>query len=415
MGAGRDGGGTPPETEEAQEAQEAQDKDNVRALVRRAGPVPADWRLPCPVIIPQRRPRARGRGFVHAYAPLLANAGLNQDVFLQFLDDFYHASQSSMWIDVVWVAGGIVGNIPGTIPAIVSLVVQTVAGTARECQSRYRGNKYLDRVNRELFLPRGLYAMVMGIKDEFPSQPQGEETQPLFTTEAVNINQPGEVKPGADFAPIISKYTHTEQHPVMTPFKQRLTNLRIKSGTTHGDFALPEAAPLVYPHLDQAVAEGTLAKMKSAGRWVEDYMDRKAQVEYEHENPGSALVTPASERKALVSRFNDPTHKANTGSITAVLTGGHFGQTNLIDRIRRLQNPRRIARGEPPVEPIKEKWKQYKQRKRIKTLRPSKLLRQDVMYLIIVNMPSDEELEQAVSELELLMEMGQKPTTGHTG
>ena len=49
--------------------------------------------LPCPVIIPQRRPRTKSRGFVRAYAPVLDDCGIDQDTFLEFLKTFHKASQ----------------------------------------------------------------------------------------------------------------------------------------------------------------------------------------------------------------------------------------------------------------------------------------------------------------------------------
>ena len=49
--------------------------------------------LPCPVIIPQRRPRAKGRGFVRAYAPVLNDCGIDQNTFLSFLKSFHMASK----------------------------------------------------------------------------------------------------------------------------------------------------------------------------------------------------------------------------------------------------------------------------------------------------------------------------------
>lgn len=36
-------------------------------------------RLPCPVIIPQRRPESRDRGFVRAYAPNLVDSGIDHE------------------------------------------------------------------------------------------------------------------------------------------------------------------------------------------------------------------------------------------------------------------------------------------------------------------------------------------------
>ena len=45
-------------------------------------------KLAAPVVLPQKRPRAKGRGFVRAYAPMLAECGIDQSTFLEFLDGF---------------------------------------------------------------------------------------------------------------------------------------------------------------------------------------------------------------------------------------------------------------------------------------------------------------------------------------
>ena len=76
-----------PEPDEAEEKKIKQREALARELVAMAGPVPdLAQRLPCPVIVPQRRPRNKDRGFVRAYAPVLDDCGISQDVFLQFLE-----------------------------------------------------------------------------------------------------------------------------------------------------------------------------------------------------------------------------------------------------------------------------------------------------------------------------------------
>lgn len=99
----------PPTYEESEAASMAESEDvkvkkeeeMVRALVRRAGPPPQPaQRIPCPVIIPQRRPRNKDRGFVRAYAPVLADCGVSQGVFLQFLEDWDKASKVGSCISV---------------------------------------------------------------------------------------------------------------------------------------------------------------------------------------------------------------------------------------------------------------------------------------------------------------------------
>lgn len=62
-------------------------------LTTHPAPTHAPGRLPCPVIIPQRRPRTKSRGFVRAYAPVLADCGIDQATFLEFLETFHKASQ----------------------------------------------------------------------------------------------------------------------------------------------------------------------------------------------------------------------------------------------------------------------------------------------------------------------------------
>ena len=50
-------------------------------------------KLPCPVIVPQRRPRDKTRGFIRAYAPVLSECGIDQRTFLQFLETMDKASK----------------------------------------------------------------------------------------------------------------------------------------------------------------------------------------------------------------------------------------------------------------------------------------------------------------------------------
>lgn len=49
--------------------------------------------LECPVIIPQRRPHTKARGFVRAYAPALEDAGIDQDTWMEFLKIFHKSQQ----------------------------------------------------------------------------------------------------------------------------------------------------------------------------------------------------------------------------------------------------------------------------------------------------------------------------------
>ncbi|KAH8692234.1 hypothetical protein BGW36DRAFT_431454 [Talaromyces proteolyticus] len=387
------------------EIKEKRENDMVRGLVEIAGPVSSQvQKIPCPVIIPQRRPGRKDRGFVRAYAPLLADCGISQDVFLQFLKDFHKASLASPWIEVIYAAAGIVGLVPGVATAVTGAVVQLAVGTARELQTRHRRNTFLDKVNQDLFMPRGLFAMIMAFTDEVPSQQQeggvhSKLTNPagrtLFASERLNIND------------ATAKYSN--YNPEASRLKKNLKDFRLTSGRTNGEIELPEAAPLIYPDLDRAAAqamegqekgpEGPRQKLRNSGKWVQDYMDRKAQASYAAKNPESALSVPSSERKGFVSRFNDPNHPANTGSLVSLLTGGKIKFKGPCDVVgehvnawRESKDAERVARGQAP------------RGKKQKHGLIKKVLLQDVLYLLIVNLPTEEEVEQSAAELENFMQ-----------
>lgn len=57
-----------------------------------------DHPLECAVVIPQRRPQAKTRGFVRAYAPVLGSCGIDQQTFLTFLEGFDKAIRVSSQI-----------------------------------------------------------------------------------------------------------------------------------------------------------------------------------------------------------------------------------------------------------------------------------------------------------------------------
>lgn len=188
----------------------------------------------------------------------------------------------------MFLAAGIVGFAPEAAAQIVSTVVQVVAGAAKEIQSRHRRNTFLDRANQELFMPRGMYAMVMAFKDQIPGQqPGGPLTKlagtlgkSLFSSERLDINQTA------------AKFSNPD--PEMSRLKKGLRDLRLVNGKTYTELEMPEAAALVYPELDRAVERemaqqgkgkeaekaSTKEKFKGAGAWVQNYMDRKAQATF---------------------------------------------------------------------------------------------------------------------------------------
>ena len=94
--------------------------------------------LDCPVIIPQRRPGNRRRGFVHAYAPALADCGIDETTFSHFLKDLYRASQASRTLQAVDAGALIAGLVPEMTVAMTAGMARAAARTAIEVQTRQR-------------------------------------------------------------------------------------------------------------------------------------------------------------------------------------------------------------------------------------------------------------------------------------
>ncbi|KAM0547753.1 hypothetical protein ACHAO7_007150 [Fusarium culmorum] len=93
-----------PNGESSSSSQTAQnDTDLATIFIREHGLTnpPTGQRLEIPVILAQRRPKNRSRGFVRGYAPILEDVGIDQETWLDFLDKFDAASMASPWIQVL--------------------------------------------------------------------------------------------------------------------------------------------------------------------------------------------------------------------------------------------------------------------------------------------------------------------------
>jgi hypothetical protein len=95
-------------------------------------------RLELPVILAQRRPNDRSRGFVRAYAPMLEGVGIDQTMWLDFLNAFDQSTQASPWIKALNLA-----NIPGLLVPIgpgiaISVAIDMTIKAAQNTQSKQR-------------------------------------------------------------------------------------------------------------------------------------------------------------------------------------------------------------------------------------------------------------------------------------
>lgn len=275
--------------------------------------------LSLPVIIPQRRPGNRMRGFCRAYSPILEDAGIDQTTFINFIETFEKSSRASPIFGVIQLAAGIAGLAPSGIAMAVTIAVQVAAKTGAEIQARQRTNNFLDKMNQELFQPNGLYAFIMKYT---PDNAAAAGTYGISAQKVdVSTNQ------------IIAKYSRplSNDDGGRQSTSERFQNFRLTSGATQGAGNIPESAPLVFPAVDRAIAldgaEQTYkTKAKDAGSFLADYLDRRAQMKYASEDPNSALRLP-EEQRAMRSKFADPTHPMWSGGLITLASGGYIGGT----------------------------------------------------------------------------------------
>jgi len=233
---------------------------------------PEGGHLDLPVIVPQRRPQNRARGFVRAYAPELEKVGIDCDMWLNFLDTFETASQASPWLNCINFAGFAGMAAPHPVSFAISVALTLAVKEVMDLQSRqrylrtsitmerrtnlHRINKFLLKINEEFFQPRGLFCLVMTWKPD---------SDQLFET--VDIN-----------ATINS---------AMTSYNSGFTNkFKQSQGTTYGDWGFPEAAPLVFPTLDIVAASDHEEakkfkdKVKKKANFVANYYDKRATAKF---------------------------------------------------------------------------------------------------------------------------------------
>lgn len=135
---------TPSSEEKENEKEKSKPTQNIAKLTEiflQTHPIPpvdALSTLPLPVILPQRRPKDRSRGFVRAYAPVLVSAGIDQATWLEFIELFDKASQASPWLNAINLATLATTFLPQGIAIAVSLAVQIGVKVAIEMQSRQR-------------------------------------------------------------------------------------------------------------------------------------------------------------------------------------------------------------------------------------------------------------------------------------
>ncbi|KAI1879231.1 hypothetical protein JX265_002185 [Neoarthrinium moseri] len=355
-------------------AQECEENTDIDALLRdfiRRHPVsyaqkPSQGRLPLPVILPQRRPESRHRGFVRAYAPVLEDCDIDQSAWLEFLDGFEKSINANPLFHVangaVFVAGHVSMAVSGVsvLASFVTMAIHLSVEASRRTYVHYQQNKYLDTMNEQFFKPRGLYCLVIKYK------PASDELMEEVDLEH-NVAKTIEKRDGQ------SKWKHL---------------VSASSATTKHDAEIPEAAPLIFPQLDNMDETQKQNSVKRFGNFMKDYHDRQAAAKFETQNPDSKI--PNVPRKEFASKYSDPNHPASTGGLISIASGGKYNPVGPLGRIKQRRADQREEMGmDPPVD-----------RKERKKNRPMhRLLKADALYLMVVNMPTQEEMDRVMAEV----------------
>lgn len=340
-----------------------------------------------PIVIPQRRPKNRGRGFVRAYSPVLASAGIEQPEFLDFVDSFNRALVPSEWIQAIELIGWAGTAAPEPIAILLDQALEMAVEAATEAQSRYRGGRFIDRVNAEYFIPRGLVAMVVTWKSWDGQRPdelrpsaasEGEASHPQrlqqtldggITFEGAEIGaREKNLDLDAGFTQSWKDLRSRKASPVEVR-TQLNSHIQQRMKRYNGVFECSETAPLVFPSFadDHAVmvTKNNGKKMNGFDRgeqWINGFRDRRAQIKWAAKTPDSH-ASATTQKHEFRSRYADPSHPAASGDIVAFATGGKWSTRGRVKQPGEQDEDEEMSSGEERAE---QKWLKKKEKEDMK-------------------------------------------------
>ncbi|KAL3419044.1 hypothetical protein PVAG01_09265 [Phlyctema vagabunda] len=129
-------------------------------FTRRAQP-PAYTPLPLsqPVVIPQTV-AGTGQAFARCWAPALAPYNIPASDFVEFIDNLNVVATANPPLQVLDLIGGVLGMVPHHIFQLAGGGVQALAKLGTVAVSKSRTDLYMQKVNKEFFVPRGLRATI---------------------------------------------------------------------------------------------------------------------------------------------------------------------------------------------------------------------------------------------------------------
>ncbi|KAJ4987843.1 hypothetical protein SVAN01_06723 [Stagonosporopsis vannaccii] len=277
--------------------------------------------LTTPVLIPQRRPNTRARGFAPAYAPALSPFNISHQMFLDFIITLNASLEPNPYLNAINLAGFAGEASPEPIVSLmVGIGVEVVTDAIMEAQSRAKSNGFLGKVNEGFFAPRGLFAFVGTWR---PNDEKDEQVVDVTLYEHASaphceIDFVGRAKSVAA-GDAAAKHAWGD-------LKQQMQRAISPAG---GNIATVKSAPLVWASMDDiaAATPSNMLKKKDrfdrAGLWLDDHVDKHAQIRWTQEYPDHPLAASLP-KPEFRSRYADPSHAASSGDVVSFLTGGQW-------------------------------------------------------------------------------------------
>ncbi|KAM6510560.1 hypothetical protein FSOLCH5_011005 [Fusarium solani] len=394
-----------PKPEEQKEPKEP--KDVAKAFLQRHPfecQTETNTKLALPVILPQRRPKDRGRGFVRAYAPVLPDVGIDQETFLDLIDSFNKSLEPNPYLYAINLTGLASMAAPEPFSMLIGASIDVLSFMTVEAHSRFKSNKFLDHVNAEFFAPRGLVCLVVTW-----SPNTNDELVSAVALDGRPVESPPLTQQMKDI--VMQKASGKES---LEKFKYQFQdNMKPSKGTV----CWPEPAPLTFPSLDE-ISKGKESeakkkkKLDNAEKWLDEYMDRRGQAKWIRKNPDHSVANMLP-KPEFRSRYADPNHPASSGDIVALLTGGRWKHGRA--KPAEAESSASKADSDRDSDSEKEQKKQEKKKEKKKQTDDSsddeekdqgaskdedkknssggwgQLFQSNVLYLVITNLPRKEE------------------------
>lgn len=242
-------------------------------------------------------------------------------------------------------------------------------------------------MNKDVFMPLGLYCMVLLCKDG-----PGSAENPEFGIETVNLETAKQISKWG-----LPKEQDDSKQGISTT-SRILRPIRLTSGRTE-QAAMPlEIAPLIYPGLERLIEqpqvrrdEGFKQRLLRNKEFVADYFDRRARADYQGNNPDSALTKASSaETPEFRTRFADPNHPCNNGHLFSLVTGGKY-----VAQPRGRRSRLREVGEDGKLLPKKKVEHRIRGPVSLVAHGVRKVITPNILYLTIVNLPSEAELAEA--------------------